>query len=105
VWVDGRLVISRYPLGDFDDGIQQTLEDVIPTIRYLYHVKIELQDVDGALNGTSDWLTTTLQPLPADQTARLSTSAVLECCGGKYSVHYNLSHSLPVDPSAGNLVH
>lgn len=98
VEVDGVRTVDDVYIGDFDNGVYRTLEDLIPVVRYLEHVVVILREEDGGANGDDDILSTTITPLPANATQDLNKSATLASAGGKYLFRHNRSRSLSIDP-------
>jgi len=98
VKVDGATVVNDVYIGDFDNGIYRTLEDLIPVVRYLDDVTVTLREEDGAANGDDDILSTTITPLAADSTQDLNKSTSIAGSGGKYLFRHNRSRSLSIDP-------
>jgi hypothetical protein len=98
VKVDGTTIVNDVYIGEFDDGIYRTLEDLIPVVRFLDKVDVILREEDGGFNGADDFLTTVVLPLSADKTQALAESAVLASAGGKYLFRHNRSRSLSIDP-------
>jgi hypothetical protein len=98
VIVDGITIVDDVYIGDFDDGVYRTLEDLIPVVRFLDTVVITLREDDGGLNFDDDFLSTTIHGLTAGLTADLARSSVLSSAGGKYLFRHNRSRSLPLAP-------
>ncbi len=94
VVVDGVKKVDDLYIGDYDDGVYRTMEDLIGTVRYLDTVEVTLRDEDGGASGDDDFLSTTIQGLPAGKRQDLNTTSVLACCDGKYLLRYNRSRSL-----------
>ena len=98
VKVDGNTVVNDVYIGDFDNGIYRTLEDLIPVVRYLDEVTVTLREEDGAANGDDDILSTTITPLGVSKTQDLNQSTSIAGSGGKYLFRHNRSRSLSIDP-------
>ncbi len=98
VTVDGTKVVNDVYLGDFDDGVYETLEHLIPVSRFLEGVVVTLREEDGGANGDDDYLVTGITGLPPDATQHLGTSTTISGSGGKYLFVHNRSRNLPVDP-------
>lgn len=94
VVVDGVLKVNDVYIGEYDDGTYRTMEDLLGTIRFLDKVEVTLREEDGAANGEDDFLSTTIGGLASDKLHDLNRTSVLQCCGGKYLLRYNLSRSL-----------
>ncbi|HWM94625.1 MAG TPA: endonuclease/exonuclease/phosphatase family protein [Thermoanaerobaculia bacterium] len=94
VVVDGIKKVDDLYIGDYDDGVYRTMEDLIGTVRYLDKVEVILRDEDGAANGDDDFLSTTIQGLPVTKRQDLNRTNKLECCDGRYLLRYNRSRSL-----------
>ncbi len=97
VMADGQVVVSDTYIGDFDNGRHRSLEDVIPTIRYVDSVTIRIRDADDAANGGDDIMEVVIGALPPDQTSALGETRTASCCDGAYTVRFNRSRSLPID--------
>ena len=98
VKADGNTIVNDVYIGDYDNGVYRTLEDLIPVTRYLSNVQVILREEDGGANGDDDFLTTTIQGLPVDKTSDLSKSNKLASAGGEYLFRYNRSRSLQMAP-------
>lgn len=94
VIADGTTVVTERPLGEFDDGRQQSLEGVIPVIRYVNSLTLRFRDEDDTFNGTDDIMTTVIPTLPAGTRRQLVEIRVLGCCGGTYVTCFNRSKNL-----------
>jgi hypothetical protein len=94
VVVDGVKKVDDLYIGDYDDGVYRTMEDLIGTVRYLDKVEVTLRDEDGALNGDDDFLSTVIPSLPPGKRQDLNTTHVLACCDGQYLLRFNRSRSL-----------
>jgi len=101
VVVDGTVRINDRYLRDFDDDDWETLENLIPAVRYLDNVTIMLREEDGGLNFGEDSLQAVITGLRPDQTEHLGDAKTLACCGGEYVVAFNRSRSLSEKPIAG----
>ena len=98
VKVDGNTVVNDVYIGDFDNGVYRTLEDLIPVVRYLENVTVTLREEDGAANGDDDILSTTITPLGVNATQDLNKSKTIAGSGGEYLFRHNRSRSLSIDP-------
>lgn len=98
VVADGVTIVNDVYIGDFDNGVYRTLEDLIPVVRYLSKVVITLREEDGGANGDDDILSTTITTLDADLTQDLNQSATIAGSGGKYLFRHNRSRSLSIEP-------
>lgn len=96
VIADGATIVNDVWLGDFDDTVQRTLEDVVPTIRYVQSMVVRLRDEDSGANGGDDIMEVTIPTLSRTQFEQLCETRGLSCCGGSYSIRFNRSRSLNV---------
>lgn len=94
VVVDGITKVNDVYIGEYDDGVYRTMEDLIGTVRFLNNVAVTLREEDGGANGEDDYLSTTIGILAPNETQKLNITSTLSSAGGTYLLRYNLSRSL-----------